>query len=299
MSASEATKKVISPERQLNLPEITSIESLSVQIETVRLNGQTAIGLVEKLLAMVTNLTAEVSQLKTDKAVLKQQMCELQDLLSAKPCYTYGAAGTSSAKPAAVSYKDAVACNQRQQAKSKIASKSSKTPVASNQKPADANAVTDVHPTAKCDSAGSTTSSGNPTDDGFTIVTKNKRGDVRVVNHISENNKTGRKLRTPMYGARKSSSLPVVSKRPKTKALFVSRFSAEVSASDVENSLQEPLKLSLVVCAKLKTRYNSYASFYVSVTEDDFPLIHNTGVWPEGCLIAPFYGRLNPDQICN
>jgi hypothetical protein len=79
---------------------------------------------------------------------------------------------------------------QRQQAKSTIASKSSKTPIASNHKPADANAVTDVHPTAKSDSAGSTTPSGNPTDDGYTIVTKKKSGDVCVVNHISENNKT-------------------------------------------------------------------------------------------------------------
>jgi hypothetical protein len=31
--------------------------------------------------------------------------------------------------------------------------------------------------------------------------------------------------------------------------------------------------------------------------EDDFHLINNTGVWPNGCLIAPYYGRLNPDQI--
>jgi outer membrane murein-binding lipoprotein Lpp len=80
MSASEATKKIISPERQLNLPEIASNEPLCVQIETVRLNGQTAVSLVEKLLAMVTNLTAEVSQLKTDNDVLKEQMCALQDL---------------------------------------------------------------------------------------------------------------------------------------------------------------------------------------------------------------------------
>jgi hypothetical protein len=247
---------------------------------------------------MVTILTPEVSQLKTDNAVLKEQMCELQDLLSAKSCYTYGTAGTSSAKPAAMSYKDAVACNQRQQTKSTIASKSSKIPIVSNQKPADTNAGTDVHPTAKSDSAGSTASSGNPTDDGFTTVTKKKRVGVRVVNS-SESNKTGRNLRTLMHGVRNSSSLPVVSKRPKTKALFVSRFSPEVSASDVENSLKEQLKLSLVVCTKLKTRYNSYASFHMSVTGDDFPLIHNTGVWPEGCLIAPFYGRLNPDQIFN
>jgi hypothetical protein len=27
------------------------------------------------------------------------------------------------------------------------------------------------------------------------------------------------------------------------------------------------------------------------------PLIHSTGVWPEGRLITPFYGRLNHDQI--
>jgi hypothetical protein len=75
LSASEVTKKIISPERQLNLPEITSNESLCVQIGTVRLSGQTAISLVEKRLAMFTNLTAEVSELKTDNAFLKEQMC--------------------------------------------------------------------------------------------------------------------------------------------------------------------------------------------------------------------------------
>jgi hypothetical protein len=33
------------------------------------------------------------------------------------------------------------------------------------------------------------------------------------------------------------------------------------------------------------------------VSEDDFHLINNTDVWPNGCLIAPYYGWLNPDQI--
>jgi len=40
-------------------------------------------------------------------------------------------------------------------------------------------------------------------------------------------------------------------------------------------------------------------SYHVSVHEDDFPLTDNTGVWPQGVLITPFYGRLNPDQICS
>jgi hypothetical protein len=26
-------------------------------------------------------------------------------------------------------------------------------------------------------------------------------------------------------------------------------------------------------------------------------LINNAGVWPDGCRIAPFYGRLNPEQV--
>jgi hypothetical protein len=33
--------------------------------------------------------------------------------------------------------------------------------------------------------------------------------------------------------------------------------------------------------------------------EDDFSLIHNTGVWHAGFLVAPFYGRLTPDRIFN
>jgi hypothetical protein len=31
--------------------------------------------------------------------------------------------------------------------------------------------------------------------------------------------------------------------------------------------------------------------------EDEFPLINDSGVWPTGCLIAPYYGRLMPDQV--
>jgi hypothetical protein len=43
LSASDAIKKVIPPERQLNLPELASNESLTVQTETVRLNRQNTV----------------------------------------------------------------------------------------------------------------------------------------------------------------------------------------------------------------------------------------------------------------
>jgi hypothetical protein len=89
-----------------------------------------------------------------------------------------------------------------------------------------------------------------------------------------------------------------VQKRERRKSLFVSRFSPEVT-TDVETSIsiQDQLQLASFTCARLKTKYNSYASFLVSLAEDDFRLINNTGVWPKGFLITPYYGRLNSDKI--
>jgi hypothetical protein len=40
-----------------------------------------------------------------------------------------------------------------------------------------------------------------------------------------------------------------------------------------------------------------FASFHFSVAEGDLQLINNTGVRPNGCLIAPYYGRLIPDKF--
>jgi len=123
LSASDATKKVIFPARQLSLPELTSNEFLSIKIETLRITGQTTINLVKKLLAMVTNLTAVVTQLRSDNAVLQVQICELQNLLSTKSCHMEAAAGTSSSQPGFMSYKDALVINQHQQVRNVNTSK--------------------------------------------------------------------------------------------------------------------------------------------------------------------------------
>jgi hypothetical protein len=124
LSASGAAKKVIFPKRQLNLPEIRSNESLRFQIETLRITGQTTLNLVEKLLAMVTNLTAEVTQLRSDNAVLQIQLCELEDLLFTKTCHMEAAAGTFSSQPGFMLYNDALASNQHPQVRNVNTSKS-------------------------------------------------------------------------------------------------------------------------------------------------------------------------------
>jgi hypothetical protein len=100
-----------------------------------------------------------------------------------------------------------------------------------------------------------------------------------------------------MIGVRNASALTGIVKKAKTMPLFVSRFSPDVTAQDIKSSLEEELKLSSLTCTRLQTKCNTYASFHVSVSEKDFPLINNTGVLPNGCLISPFYGSLNADQI--
>jgi hypothetical protein len=40
------------------------------------------------------------------------------------------------------------------------------------------------------------------------------------------------------------------------------------------------LKLASVIYTRLRTKFNSYASFHISVAEGDFNLINDTGDWP-------------------
>jgi hypothetical protein len=48
--------------------------------------------------------------------------------------------------------------------------------------------------------------------------------------------------------------LPFIAKPGRTKALFVSRFSPEVTANDVHKTLKEQLRLKWLICTKLKTK---------------------------------------------
>jgi hypothetical protein len=156
-------------------------------------------------------------------------------------------------------------------------------PIVPEDNPSEADFVTVVRSKRATRPSSKTSAVANSANKGLSA------NPTAVVNSI-------KKPRTVQFGVR-NSSLPVVQKRVINKSLFASRFSPDVTASDVEQSLRDQLQLASLVCTRLKTRHNSYASFHISVAENDFHLINNTGVWPNGCLIAPYYGRLNPDQI--
>ncbi|GBN84246.1 hypothetical protein AVEN_2917-1 [Araneus ventricosus] len=97
-------------------------------------------------------------------------------------------------------------------------------------------------------------------------------------------------------GARKDSGLKIVGKMPRRKAIFLSRLGPDATVNDITNFLA-PLNLKFLQCHRLKTKYQSYASFHIDVYENDLKQLLDSTVWPEGCLIAEYYGKLRNDQI--
>lgn len=82
-------------------------------------------------------------------------------------------------------------------------------------------------------------------------------------------------------------------------ALFVSRLQPGTTERDIINSINEQININSFKCTQLKTKFDSYTSFHIAVEEKDFPVINNIEIWPLGCLLMPFLGRLNKSQIAN
>jgi hypothetical protein len=76
-STSELEKKVVPPGRDLILPEIANVESVSVQLETIRLNSVCANNLIESLIQMVSKLSEEVGLLRKENEILKMKVGKL------------------------------------------------------------------------------------------------------------------------------------------------------------------------------------------------------------------------------
>jgi hypothetical protein len=76
----------------------------------------------------------------------------------------------------------------------------------------------------------------------FVTVVRKKQVTPSLINTAALRNAT-KKPRIAMIGVRSSSSLSVVQKRVCRISLFVSRFSPDVTASDVEESLKDQCSL--------------------------------------------------------
>lgn len=86
--------------------------------------------------------------------------------------------------------------------------------------------------------------------------------------------------------------------RPRTSALFVTRFAPTVTSNDIKLHVEGAVKLSQIKVSKIKSKYQDhYASFHVQVLSSEFTKIDDVSIWPDGCLIKTYLGRLLPDVV--
>jgi hypothetical protein len=76
-STSELPKKLLSPDRELVLPDLKDADSLSVQIETERLNGVKTTDYVKNVIPIVLKLSEEVQERRKDNEMLKSSISKI------------------------------------------------------------------------------------------------------------------------------------------------------------------------------------------------------------------------------
>jgi hypothetical protein len=181
-----------------------------MQLKTICLNGVCAIGLIKSLIEAVNKLSEDVTQLKSDNMALKIQVQDLQGLVEDHcKCPRQQPQGSLSIRPSSESYKEAMDfCNVAPQQKS-------------TRSYADVvNFATQLHNTKQAEE-----SKQGSTDDGFILVTGRHKNDCaanKVSNQVSVASK---KSRTPVFGVRNTTTLPVITKKAKHVFICVTLWS--------------------------------------------------------------------------
>jgi hypothetical protein len=124
-------------------------------------------------------------------------------------------------------------------------------------------------------------------------TTGQRRGESNDVKNDTTQTNTKRPNRQPVIGTSSTKHLKVVPPRfTRVKRIFVSR----LETTTTENFLQELIKSEMqldVNCIRLKTKYDTYASFCIETSEENYEALMAPEAWDEGVLLFPFYGRPN------
>lgn len=105
-----------------------------------------------------------------------------------------------------------------------------------------------------------------------------------------------RKQKEIISGKNTNTRLKSAVRYPRKAAIFVSRLNRSTQVNDVIDFLG-PLNLKHQQCTQMKTRYDSYASFHIETLDSEQHLLLKDSLWPEGCIVTKFLGRLKQDQI--
>lgn len=76
----------------------------------------------------------------------------------------------------------------------------------------------------------------------------------------------------------------------------MSSIDPEVTSVNIRDHLKEQGICNTEV-VRLRTKYDSYASFHIEVDDSIFDELFNVDIWPAGSLVTQFFGRLKSENI--
>ena len=145
-----------------------------------------------------------------------------------------------------------------------------------------------------------TPSPATPNRSTITTGTIESSGSLNVVNFNNPQeftevvSKKKRRQMTICKGNATAALQPAPKRIPK-RSIFITRLAQETSVQDLDEYLKTVLQVT-AESTRLKTKYNTYSSFHISLNEVDLEKTLNPDAWPEGILISPFLGKLKKDQ---
>ncbi len=99
-------------------------------------------------------------------------------------------------------------------------------------------------------------------------------------------------------GSRVSSNIKVVpGAGVPTRTIFVSRVCPDTSVADVRELLKKEAGVFDHIISRVKSKYDSYASFHVQIVAAKMESLLSPDLWPSGACISVFYGKLFPERI--
>ena len=256
---------------------ICDINAISLYGELTQLKAET-----KKLKAEKVKIEEILKEYATEKVKTNQLLEEVRAMLHAK--------SPECGKNCSLANRDCQSQNTIKQSKADTPQQAKKTYAECASKQPDTSIKPTCNPApakghifstaGKKQQTGANTTKPCSTSTGMDSQKKEHDSEWTTVSNKKAKHRTGK----GDSGTLKAAQKPVV--------LFISRVDPDTTKEEVENFANIHFQKTEIHCEKLKTRYNFYASFKVTLQGVEMEDALSSHIWPSGILVKKFfYGR--------
>ena len=120
--------------------------------------------------------------------------------------------------------------------------------------------------------------------------TAERRGDNFEI--WDRNRRRKRAQQDKLITGRKTGSVLGAIPKVKKCSIFVSRLNPSIAKDKVKDFVSGIIGGDTCIVEKLQTKFDSYASFYVSCDDKHKDKVLDPDMWESGILVRPFYGSV-------